>query len=59
MASNSLPYQYHQMSCGQLEVGGLVFVVFDDVLADVLHDHRELFGFVLLVEGEAEHGVRP
>ena len=35
----------------QVQVGGLVLVVLDDVLADVLHDHRELLGFVLLVAG--------
>ena len=39
----------------QVQVGGLVLVVLDDELADVPQDHRQLVGFVLLVQGEAEH----
>ena len=38
----------------QVQVGGLIFVVLDDVLADIAHDHRELFCFVLFMEREAK-----
>ncbi len=41
---------------GHVQIRRLVFVVLDDELADVLHDHVQLFGFVLLVEGEAVGG---
>ena len=37
----------------QIEVGGLVLVVLDQVLADVPQHHGEFFGFVLFFEREA------
>jgi hypothetical protein len=40
-------------SLGHVEISGLVFVVDDDVLADVAHDHGQLLGFTLFLEREA------
>ena len=42
---------------GQLEPGGLVLVVLDQVLVDVPHDHRQAIGGLHLREGQAEQAL--